>query len=113
MGDGQHAWAAAEWILMMRSLFLREEPEALIVGSGMPEEWFEKADRLAYGPTATRSGPVAINLVKDSARWHLTVDARWFGRPPEVRVNIPGFIPETIADFSSPLELQPRSILKS
>jgi len=25
MGDGQHVWAAAEWVLMMRNCFVREE----------------------------------------------------------------------------------------
>ena len=25
MGDGQHIWAAAEWVLMMRGMFLRPE----------------------------------------------------------------------------------------
>ena len=27
MGDGQHAWASAEWLLMMRALFVREEAD--------------------------------------------------------------------------------------
>src|SRR6185436_20954594 len=36
MGDGQHVWAAAEWVLMLRNLFVREEGDRLILGSGLP-----------------------------------------------------------------------------
>ncbi|MDX1698026.1 MAG: hypothetical protein R3308_07040, partial [Thiohalobacterales bacterium] len=32
MGDGQHVWAAAEWLLMLRNCFVREEGERLIIG---------------------------------------------------------------------------------
>lgn len=30
MGDGQHVWAAAEWVLMIRNCFIREEKEPII-----------------------------------------------------------------------------------
>ena len=35
MGDGQHGWAAAEWVMMMRNCFVREEGDRLIIGSGI------------------------------------------------------------------------------
>ncbi|MEK8023577.1 MAG: hypothetical protein AAB229_07185, partial [Candidatus Hydrogenedentota bacterium] len=43
MGDGQHAWAAAEWVLAIRNCFVREEcwnqeENGLIIGAGVPEE---------------------------------------------------------------------------
>ncbi|MFT5313422.1 MAG: hypothetical protein ACI8Z9_001915, partial [Paraglaciecola sp.] len=31
MGDGQHVWAAAEWILMLRFCFVREEEDCLVL----------------------------------------------------------------------------------
>ena len=36
MGDGQHAWAAAEWIIMLRNIFVREENDVLILCAGIP-----------------------------------------------------------------------------
>ena len=36
MGDGQHVWAAAEWVLMIRNCFAREEDDHLILCSGIP-----------------------------------------------------------------------------
>jgi hypothetical protein len=41
MGDGQHGWAAAEWVLMIRNLFVREEGKKLILGSGVFPRWLE------------------------------------------------------------------------
>lgn len=113
MGDGQHAWAAAEWILMMRSLFLREESDSLIIGSGLPADWFKGTDRLGYGPTATQWGSVRITFSRKAERWHLLIDAEWFGSPPEVCVNVPGFAPKIVTDFSATVELHPQTVLKS
>jgi hypothetical protein len=113
MGDGQHTWAAAEWILMMRSLFLREESDRLIIGSGLPADWFRNSDRLGYGPTATPWGPVTIKLFRKAERWHLHIEAGWFGSPPDVWVRIPGFVPKVVTDFSATLELHPQSVLKT
>lgn len=111
MGDGQHAWAAAEWILMMRSLFVREEPERLVIGSGIPAKWFKQTARIAYGPTATPWGPISVTLFRKAERWYLRIDAKWFGSTPDVRVSIPGFAPKVVTDFSATLELHSQSVL--
>src|SRR6185436_19157557 len=41
MGDGQHVWAAAEWIMMVRNCFVLEEASSnrLILGAGIPIAW--------------------------------------------------------------------------
>jgi hypothetical protein len=93
MGDGQHAWAAGEWILAMRALFVREEPDHLVVGAGLPATWFERPRRIAYGPTATVWGPVTVSFEGAQGNWRLCLDAQWHGRPPRVRVAAPFFEP--------------------
>ncbi len=60
MGDGQHAWAAAEWIVMMRNLFIREEEGTLVLLSGIPEEWLKSGDTLKYGPTPSTFGIITV-----------------------------------------------------
>ena len=35
MGDGQHGWAAAEWVMMIRNLFVREEGRSAGHGFGI------------------------------------------------------------------------------
>ena len=64
MGDGQHGWAAAEWVMMIRNLFVREEGDRLIVGSGLFEEWFESDEDICFGPTLTPWGPVTVRIVR-------------------------------------------------
>jgi hypothetical protein len=91
MGDGQHAWAAAEWVLMMRALFLREENDHLVVGAGVNRAWFEASETFSYGPTSTRWGPVKVIFARRDGRWAVKIDAQWHGQPPRVRLSVPGF----------------------
>src|SRR5690606_2212625 len=95
MGDGQHAWAAAEWLLMMRALFVREEPDHLVIGSGLPSRWLddETATDLHYGPTATQWGPVSVHLRRHTDSWRIVIEADWHGFAPPVHVRVPGCKP--------------------
>ncbi len=91
MGDGQHAWAAAEWILMIRALFVGEETDHLVVGSGVPPKWFETSEGFSYGPTATAWGPVKIAFRRQGGNWLVKIDGHWTGQPPRARIDIRGF----------------------
>ncbi len=86
MGDGQHAWAAVEWLLMIRSLFLREEEGVLILASGIPDEWLRPGAVLEYGPAPTPHGPVTITIRVEERTARVSWHGRWRGGPPEIRV---------------------------
>ena len=105
MGDGQHGWAAAEWVMMIRNLFVREEGNRLIIGSGLFEEWFETDEDLYFGPTLTPWGPITVRLVRPSEAPLLTIDAHWRDDPPRVDVEIPGFVALIDVDCSSSIRL--------
>ena len=62
MGDGQHIWAAADWALMIRNLFVREEGDKLILGSGLFPRWLKQSEPFSFGPTLTPFGPVSVKL---------------------------------------------------
>ena len=87
MGDGQHGWAAAEWVMMIRNCFVREEHDELVLGSGILPEWLD--GELHFGPTLTSWGTVTLR-VTDS---QVTLDANWRSQPPRVRIQVPGFVP--------------------
>ena len=95
MGDGQHVWAAAEWVLMMRNCFVREEDESLILCQGVPARWLEQGAPLAFGPAPTAFGPVSVTIEQSedtgrvSVAWHGT----WHGAAPAIEVRLPGFRP--------------------
>ncbi len=88
MGDGQHGWAAAEWVLMIRALFIREESDKLVVGSGLFPDWLESNSPLRYGPTATRFGDVTVSINPAPRKPEVTVQGRWQGKAPEIEIKM-------------------------
>jgi hypothetical protein len=91
MGDGQHIWAAAEWVLMMRNLFVREEGDSLVLGAGIFPRWLACRETMSFGPTLTPFGAVTVNLTPNNPGRHvLTVNARWRGRMPALTIRVPG-----------------------
>lgn len=91
MGDGQHGWAAAEWVMMIRNCFVREEADRLIIGSGLFREWFAQDGDIAFGPTLTVWGRVSVRIVQPKSRPLLVVDGHWHGAAPRIDVRVPGF----------------------
>lgn len=106
MGDGQHGWAAAEWIMLLRNLFVCDEQKRLVIGRGVRREWLQAGRELSFGPTLTPFGPVAVSLTgSNSVRVRLT--ATWYAEEvPEIVVEVPGFKRERIIppEFSCRLE---------
>jgi len=94
MGDGQHAWAAAEWVMIMRNMFVREEPGGLVIGSGLFPEWIKSDKGACFGPTPTPYGEVTVRLDKTAQGPRLEVDARWRGPAPRLEIRPPGYAAE-------------------
>ncbi|MBI5149312.1 MAG: hypothetical protein HZA28_00875 [Candidatus Omnitrophica bacterium] len=90
MGDGQHVWAAAEWVLMVRNCFLREEDDRLILCSGVPPQWLDKKTELSFGPAPTSFGTVNISIKPDRGNVVVGWTGKWFDQEPEIEVCLPG-----------------------
>jgi hypothetical protein len=101
MGDGQHGWAAAEWLMMIRSCFVREESNELIIGSGILPEWISGGGAVSFGPTLTRWGPVTVRM--EGTR--LSLDYTFLGDDPPIRVLVPGFAESILPVSTRSLEL--------
>jgi hypothetical protein len=93
MGDGQHIWAAAEWALLVRNCFVREEAGGLVVGSGLKTEWWREQG-CSLGPTLTPFGAVSVQVSPTATGARVKVEGRWRGPTPELRVVLPGFAPQ-------------------
>lgn len=101
MGDGQHGWAAAEWLMMIRNLFVREEGKTLIFGSGIFPEWLQNNTIIQFGPTPTPFGPVSLTADNSDASLTVRFNARFGdGAPPEGWLQIPGHKTMPITDYS-------------
>ncbi|MDO8540322.1 MAG: hypothetical protein Q7S40_07755 [Opitutaceae bacterium] len=91
MGDGEHMWAAAEWALMARNCFVREESGRLVVASGVRPEWWRDAPA-SFGPTLTPFGAVTVTVgPENGGNPRVRVDGKWRGAPPTIEVRLPGF----------------------
>ncbi|UCC57432.1 MAG: hypothetical protein JSU75_03440 [Gammaproteobacteria bacterium] len=94
MGDGQHVWAAAEWILMIRNCFVREESGGLILGAGIAPRWLAAGSPLTFGPAPTAFGPLTLTIKPESPqRVHVAWEADWHAGAPNIEVRITGFDP--------------------
>ena len=103
MGDGQHGWAAAEWIMMIRNCFVREESDHLVIGSGILSDWIEHGEAIRFGPTLTAWGSVSLRL---EAR-RLELGCQWRGDAPRITVAVPGFKAVEKGTLSYQLETEP------
>lgn len=97
MGDGQHGWAACEWVMILRNMFVREEDQALIVGSGLDPNWLQSGEPLEFGPTLTPYGKISIfvagaNETEAFIRITGTVDPD----KTAINVRVPGYTAQRI-----------------
>jgi len=96
MGDGQHIWAAAEWLMFVRNLFVREEADALVIGAGVRPDWLAAGD-VEFGPTLTPHGPVAVRVMRaGDGRVQLTLNAQWRAGAPRRELRFPGCEPQIV-----------------
>jgi hypothetical protein len=91
MGDGQHVWASAEWVMMLRNMFAREERAdgMLILCSGIPQEWLKPHETLFLGPTKTFYGEISVTI-KVEEDIEVSWQARWHGPAPRIEIRFPG-----------------------
>jgi hypothetical protein len=106
MGDGQHGWAAAEWVQIIRSLFIREEKDSLILGSGLFPEWIASPEDLFFGPTLTPYGEITLQILKRKQGIMLDGEAKWRGTPPRMVIRIPGYEVRELRDLESSCEVR-------
>lgn len=95
MGDGQHIWAAAEWLMLLRNLLVREEGDHLVFGAGLAPGWLA-AGPVALEPTLTPHGAVGVRFVANPLGIEVQLDATWRGPAPALDFRVPGCQPESV-----------------
>jgi hypothetical protein len=91
MGDGQHAWASAEWAMMIRNLFVREEGNRLVIGAGIFPRWLKQREPISFGPTSTAFGAVAVRLEPAAnGKFHVELGTQWRAEAPQIEIRVPG-----------------------
>jgi hypothetical protein len=90
MGDGQHVWAAAEWVMMLRNCFVREEEGRLILASGLISDWLRPGASLRFGPAPTAYGSVSISVECSEREIQVSWQGDWPDGAPAIEVRLPG-----------------------
>jgi len=114
MGDGQHAWAAVEWLLMLRSCFIREEGDGLVLVSGIPRQWLMGDYKLFFGATLTTFGSVSIRVEAQPSDEYgrqpvVSWLADWHEQQPPIEINMPGFKRIVVDANQDSVVLMPRN----
>ncbi len=91
MGDGQHVWAAAEWVLMIRNCFVREENDGLVFCSGIPKIWLEQQKTMSFGPAPTSFGDIKISIKPQGHNILIEWQGEWLTKEPPIDIQLPGF----------------------
>ncbi|MBN1760259.1 MAG: hypothetical protein JW863_18170, partial [Chitinispirillaceae bacterium] len=91
MGDGQHVWAAAEWVMMVRNCFVREEEKecSLVLCSGLAPQWLAHGSQLSLGPTLTAFGPITVTVDVNADTITVSWSALWRTRPKKIEIALP------------------------
>jgi len=106
MGDGQHGWAAAEWVWMIRNMFVREEDGLLMIGSGIFPGWIEPGVPISFGPTPTPYGPIAVFLKPEGEELEVHVKAKWREKPPRMETLVRGYENRPLPEHSDRITLK-------
>ncbi|MDO8860581.1 hypothetical protein Q6D67_02620 [Haliea sp. E1-2-M8] len=106
MGDGHHVWAAAEWLLMIRNCFVREEGSGLILCAGVPQRWLAQEAPIRFGPAPTAFGRLSITIMPsgDGAPC-VSWQAHWHRGAPPIEVRLPGCQPQQAVDGTTEVVL--------
>jgi hypothetical protein len=100
MGDGQHGWAAAEWVMMIRNLFVREEGCRLILCSGILPEWLQPESPIRFGPTPTLFGKISIKIIQiDYHMLEVSLNAEPKHIQAKGEINIPEYQSLPVIDW--------------
>ncbi len=96
MGDGQHMWASAEWVLITANMLMRTEGDCLLLCSGLTPGWLPAGGDIAFGPAWTKHGKMTLHISRNAAKIAVSWEADWHGAAPPLRIGIPGADPVTV-----------------
>lgn len=105
MGDGQHVWAAAEWALMVRNCFVREEDDRLILVSGIRPHWLHGPEALTFGKAPTSWGPLSITIQASGNEISVSWESAWHQSEPVIEIRLPGLAPITAEPGQTSVEV--------
>jgi hypothetical protein len=106
MGDGQHVWASAEWIIIMINSFIMQQGKKIVIGAGVFPDWLAKNNKISIGPVMTAWGDMTVELLIDEENVTVKWEGHWRSNRPEIEVRLPGFEHVTADLYQTSVELK-------
>jgi hypothetical protein len=106
MGDGQHIWACAEWIIMIVNSFVMEQGEKFIIGAGVFPDWLAKENEITIGPVTTSRGVMRVKLYANTNNITVEWEGRWHAATPEIEVKLPGYEPVIVNKNKTSIKIE-------
>lgn len=94
MGDGQHAWAAAEWLNFAIDRIVREEGDHLVIGSGVTNSWIQSGSPISVQNTPTKFGIVSVSiqpLMEDAIEVSVKILPHSYSTTPVIEYSVPHY----------------------
>lgn len=103
MGDGDHGWAAAEFVNLVRDILVREAGGCLLLLHDAPEDWFSQGMRLEVRRAPTLHGTVdfAVRMGPEGVAISWKLKRAGHQDPAPVRIALPvslDIVPGRFAD---------------
>lgn len=108
MGDGQHGWAAAEWVMVMRNSFVREEADTLVLGAGVRTDWLSPTQPVSFERAPTEFGEMEVHFRFGSGAVVAHWSADWRKEPKAIHVALPDFTPVVVGPDVTSVTLEPK-----
>ena len=89
MGDGQHIWSAAEWVMFMINSIAMEYRDSIILGAGIFPQWLKSQNVIQAGPIRTNYGQLDVEIKISAGDVTLSWKAQWYSAAPKMFVRIP------------------------
>jgi hypothetical protein len=64
-GNMPHNWTGGEMLALLRTIFVLEQDDGLVLGAGVPEAWLQPGSRFGINAMPTCYGPVSYTVTVD------------------------------------------------
>lgn len=89
MGDAHHGWAAAEWILLLRSLIFVEKFNELHITPCVPENWYSHGTFMEVHQAPSYFGMLELSIKTECDESELSLHSQWHSVPDRIVWSLP------------------------
>jgi len=87
-----HGWFAAEYIVLLRNMLLREQGGKLHLLSALSPAWCSPGDTIEVADAPTSFGRIGMKATFGASTMNLDLSTKFLSRPADIVIHIPWFV---------------------